>query len=124
MSWYLKVLRNYAGFGGRARRQEYWMFVLVSCCISLGLTGIDFVINLITDSSISIFQGIYGLAVFIPSLAVTIRRLHDIGKSGWFYLVILIPIAGPIWLLVLLCTEGNNYQNEYGFDPKQIAYEI
>jgi len=68
-----------------------------------------------------LFYFVYALAVFIPGLAVGVRRLHDVGKSGWFYLIILIPIVGAIWLLVLFCTDGVVGQNEYGINPKEVA---
>lgn len=63
--------------------------------------------------------GLYSLAVFIPSLAVTVRRLHDTNHSGWMYFVSLIPLIGGIWLLILLCTDGTHGQNQYGPDPKE-----
>lgn len=111
--WYLKVVRdNYANFSGRARRSEYWYFVLFNLIISIVLGIIDYVIG------IELLGSIYSLAVFIPSLAVGIRRLHDVGKSGWFTLIILIPIVGAIWLIVLYATEGDRGSNQYGPDPK------
>ena len=119
MNWYLAVLKNYAGFSGRARRTEYWMFTLISVLISIGLSIIDKVVfGNIGDSDYGVIYLLYSLAVFIPGLAVMVRRLHDVGKSGWFFFIILIPIAGFIWLLVLLCTEGEGRTNEYGKDPK------
>ncbi len=98
MNYYLKVLQNYATFGGRARRSEYWYFVLCNFIIAfaLGFIGV---------------MGIYSLAVLIPGFAVGVRRMHDVGKSGWF---IFIPIYG----LILACTEGTKGDNEYGADPK------
>jgi len=119
LEWYLKVVKeNYANFEGRARRSEYWYFVLVNLLISIVLGVIDYVIG----SDIGIIRGIYSLAVLVPSIAVAVRRLHDIGKSGWFLFVVLIPIAGAIWLLVMLCREGDTGPNEYGSDPKNPNY--
>lgn len=119
LEWYLKVVKeNYANFEGRARRSEYWYFVLVNLLISIVLGVIDYVIG----SDIGIIRGIYSLAVLVPSIAVAVRRLHDIGKSGWFLFVVLIPIAGAIWLLVMLCKEGDTGPNEYGADPKNPNY--
>jgi uncharacterized membrane protein YhaH (DUF805 family) len=115
MEWYLSVLKNYAVFSGRARRKEYWMFVLFNVIFTIVASIIDRVFKT------SIFEILYGLAVLVPGLAVSIRRLHDIGKSGWFLLVALIPIAGPIWLLVLMCTNGEATENQYGANPKQVA---
>jgi uncharacterized membrane protein YhaH (DUF805 family) len=117
LEWYLKVVKeNYANFEGRARRSEYWYFALVNIIISVILAVIDSVIGL------SVLGGIYSLAVLVPSIAVGVRRMHDIGKSGWYLLVALIPIAGFIWLLVLLCKEGDTGPNEYGADPKNPTF--
>ena len=105
MEWYLKVLKNYAGFSGRARRKEYWMFFLVNM-------GISFVIGLIGGAiEFELLGSLYSLAVMIPSIAVGVRRIHDTNKSGWFILI-------PIYNLILFATEGNSGSNEYGEDPK------
>tara|TARA_B100001248_G_scaffold261306_1_gene252061 strand:+ start:347 stop:724 length:378 start_codon:yes stop_codon:yes gene_type:complete len=124
MEWYLKVMRdNYANFSGRARRKEYWMFVLVQTIVMIGLMILDSVLGLDFElQGISLGYGylyLIGLIVhFIPSLAVLVRRLHDVGKSGWFYFIFLIPIIGVLWLLVLYCTEGQKQDNKWGPDPK------
>ena len=124
MKWYLKVMRNnYANFSGRARRKEYWMFVLVQTIVMIGLMILDSVLGLDFElQGISLGYGylyLIGLIVhFIPSLAVLVRRLHDVGKSGWFYFIFLIPIIGVLWLLVLYCTEGQKQDNKWGPDPK------
>ena len=124
MEWYLKVMRdNYANFSGRARRREYWMYVLVQSIIMIGLMILDSILGLDFElQGISLGYGylyLIGLIVhFIPSLAVLVRRLHDVGKSGWFYFIFLIPIIGIIWLLVLYCTEGQKEDNKWGPDPK------
>ena len=124
MEWYLKVMRdNYANFSGRARRKEYWMFVLVQTIVMIGLMILDSVLGLDFElQGISIGYGylyLIGILVhFIPSLAVVVRRLHDVGKSGWFYFIFLIPIIGIIWLLVSICTEGQKEDNKWGPDPK------
>ena len=124
MEWYLKVMRdNYANFSGRARRKEYWMFVLVQTIVMIGLMILDSVMGLDFElQGISLGYGylyLIGLIVhFIPSLAVLVRRLHDVGKSGWFYFIFLIPIIGVLWLLVLYCTEGQKQDNKWGPDPK------
>ncbi len=113
MNWYVKVLKQYADFNGRARRQEYWMFVLFNIIFSIVAGAIDAAIG-----SGGAIGGLYGLAVLIPGLAVSVRRLHDIGKSGWMLLVVLIPVIGAIWLIILFATEGAHGSNEYGADPK------
>lgn len=110
--WYLKcVKQHYADFEGRARRQEYWMFTLVNIIISVVLVGIFSAIKL------PFVANLYSLAVLVPSIAVGVRRLHDIDKSGWFLLLALVPLVN-IWLIVLLATEGTKGSNQYGADPK------
>lgn len=125
MKWYLKVVRdNYANFDGRARRQEYWMFVLFNLIFVFAIAMLSGVLAALFNAPG--FMGlyvIYLLGVFIPSLAVAVRRLHDTGKSGWFYLVGLIPLIGGIWLFVLFVTEGDKGPNEYGPDPKSENFE-
>lgn len=122
MNWYLQVLRQYAEFNGRARRKEYWMFALFNIIFLIVAMIIDNMAGTtIGELPYGLFYCVYALAIFIPGLAVSVRRLHDVGKSGWFYLIILIPIVGGIWLLVLFCTEGVVGQNEYGTNPKEIA---
>lgn len=104
MNWYIKALRQYGDFNGRATRQEYWMFVLFNFLISFvvgficGFIGVPELVNL------------YSLAVLVPSIAVGVRRMHDVGKSGWFLLI-------PIYNLILAVTEGEKGENEYGQEP-------
>lgn len=113
MEWYLKVLKNYVGFEGRARRTEYWMFILFNFIASLilgfigGFIGLD-----------SILAYIYSLAVMLPSLAVAVRRLHDTGRSGWMILLSLIPLVGAIVLIVFMCQDSQPGDNKYGSNPK------
>ncbi len=121
MNWYLDILKNkYAEFGGRARRTEFWSFVLFNFIFSLVAMALD---NIFGIAFCGYGNGpinlLYSLAVLIPSLAVSVRRLHDIGKSGWMLLVALIPIIGAIWLLILFFSEGTHAVNEYGPDPKE-----
>jgi uncharacterized membrane protein YhaH (DUF805 family) len=101
MNWYLAVVKKYAVFSGRARRKEYWMFVLFNIIFSFVATLLDSVIGTTSDSGYGLLSVLYSLAVLLPTLAVGIRRLHDIGKSGWWLLITLIPLIGSIWLLVL-----------------------
>lgn len=120
MNWYLKVLKQYSDFNGRARRTEYWMFTLFHI--------IFLVIAMVLDNLLGITIGgigygpiylIYALALFLPGLGVSVRRLHDIGKSGGMIFIALIPIIGSIWLLVLLASDSNDGDNEYGPNPKE-----
>lgn len=113
MNWYLKVLKNYLGFTGRARRKEYWMFVLFNIIASVILSIIDRIIG------IQLLSSLYALAILLPSLAVAIRRLHDIGKSGWNLLFCLIPILGGFYVLYLLILDSQPGENQYGPNPKE-----
>ena len=111
MSWYLKVVfDNYANFSGRAQRAEFWWFILVSLIVSAIALAVDRSIGLdfLPVFTISI------LAVFIPALAVSVRRLHDVGKSGWMSLINLIPGIGLVFLFVFFCMDSTPEDNKYG----------
>lgn len=118
MQWYLNVLKQYVAFSGRARRKEYWMFVLFSVIISLILTVVE---NLIGISPV--LTGIYSLAVFLPSLGVLVRRLHDTGKSGWWALIGFIPFIGAL-VLIVLATLDSTPDNKYGPNPKTSSASV
>lgn len=119
MNWYLKVLRNYAVFSGRARRKEYWYFFLFNLIITMLLMSLDNFIWLFSQTyEIGLFTSIYSLVVFIPSVAVLVRRLHDSGRSAWWLLLALIPIIGCIILLVFAVVDSEPGTNEYGSNPK------
>jgi uncharacterized membrane protein YhaH (DUF805 family) len=105
MNYYLKVLQNYAKFSGRARRSEYWYFFLFNVIIGIAF---GFVCGILQVPQLA---NIYTLAVLIPAIAVAVRRMHDVGKSGWFVLI-------PIYNIILACTKGDTGDNEYGEDPK------
>lgn len=115
MNYYINALtKNYGNFNGRARRKEYWTFVL--CNVIVG-----FVLGIIAAiTKISIIPGIYYLIVLVPSVALMVRRLHDIGKSGAWFFISFIPVVGAIWLLVLTCMEGGLGSNQYGENPKAV----
>jgi len=142
MKWYLKVIKRYADFSGRARRKELWIFVLFNMIFSnailllenvLGITAFDFAnATMIFDSVLwtatpDLFGNMgfgwlyltYNLAVLLPSFAVGVRRFHDIGKSGWNYFVGLIPFVGVIILLVCFCKDSQTGENEWGTNPKE-----
>ena len=121
MNWYIKCIKQYADFSGRARRKEYWMFTLFNALIAIVLGFVLGVFEVITGTQFisTAISAIYSLFIFIPSLAVCIRRLHDVGKSGWFYLIGLIPIIGWIWLIVLFCTDSQPGANNWGANPKE-----
>ena len=123
MNWYLKCWKQYADFSGRARRKEYWIFSLINYIIIFFLYILQIV--MIESTLWLIFPIIfflYAVAGFLPGLAVNIRRLHDIGKSGWWYLIYLIPIIGAIWLTVLMCLDSEPGENQWGENPKEIEY--
>ena len=97
MNWYLMVLKNYATFNGRARRKEYWMFFLFNIIIAILLAVIEGIVG-----SPGIVGMLYSLAVLIPGIAVSVRRLHDTDRSGWWMLIALVPLIGAIVLLVFM----------------------
>ncbi|MFF5973590.1 DUF805 domain-containing protein [Streptomyces sp. NPDC012769] len=112
MNWYLEAFKKYAVFSGRARRKEFWMFQLFNLIASIVLSIIDAALG------IQLLSLIYVLAVLIPNLAVSVRRLHDTGRSGWWILIGLIPLVGFIVLLVFYASEGEREQNAHGPNPK------
>ncbi|EHM49525.1 MAG: DUF805 domain-containing protein [Yokenella regensburgei] len=118
MDWYLKVLKNYIGFGGRARRKEYWMFVLVSFILAAVISIIDRILGWEHSNGEGVLTTIYGLLVLIPSWAVQFRRLHDTDRTAWWLLLLLIPIIGWIVILVFNCQSGTPGSNRFGPDPK------
>ena len=122
MDWYLKVINNYRDFGGRSRRKEYWMFVLINLMFSMAAAFLDRMFGIAwVDLGYGPLYLIYGLILFIPSLAVLVRRLHDIGKSGWMLFIALIPFIGVFWLLFLLISDSTPGENEYGKNPKELS---
>ncbi len=114
MSWYVECWKNYAVFGGRARRAEYWMFVLINMLVLMGLGVVDFLLGT------AILHDLYCFAVFLPGLAVGVRRLHDTGHSGWWLLIGIIPIIGGIVLLFFMISDSQPGENRFGPNPKAI----
>ncbi len=124
--YYLDILTNkYIDFNGRARRKEYWMWTLYVTLIFIlamildNMLGLNFEL-LGEDLGYGWLYLITGIINFIPGLSIVVRRLHDVGKSGWFYLIILIPIIGFIGILILLCSDGDKEENKWGTNPKII----
>jgi len=131
MKYYITCIKKYADLKGRARRAEYWYFYLFNFLIYMAL----YVLILVTGGTESYYSGttgfgtgvfsillyLYGLFVFLPGLAVGVRRLHDTSRSGWYLLVSLIPLAGAIWLLVMLVQDSTPGPNQYGPNPKEAA---
>lgn len=121
MSWFVEALKKYAVFRGRSRRKEYWYFVLFSVIISIALSIVDTIIGTgSTFGSTGLLAGIFALALLIPSISVSVRRLHDINRTGWWVLISFIPLIGAIVLLVFAVQDGTTGSNRYGSDPKTV----
>ncbi|NEA32895.1 DUF805 domain-containing protein [Streptomyces sp. SID13031] len=118
MHWFTDVIKQYATFSGRARRKEFWMFVLFSWIISIIVNILDRIIGTDSGNGGGLLGSIFSLAILIPSLAVAARRLHDTGRSAYWLFLILAIVVGWIVLLVFYVQEGNPGDNEYGPDPK------
>ena len=122
MNWFMTSVRKYAVFSGRSRRSEYWFFVLFYFLFCIALTIVDMVAGTMSETGeIGLFSSLFALAMFIPSLAVGVRRLHDIGKSGWWLLIGIIPLVGWILLIVWACFDSQPGANAYGPNPKETA---
>ena len=119
MNWYLEVLKKYAVFKGRARRKEYWMFFLFNLVSLVVLAIIDSLTGTFSpEAGLGLLGSLYSLAVLIPSLAVSVRRLHDTNRNGWWLLMALIPLIGAIILLVFMVQDSRSGENQYGPNPK------
>jgi uncharacterized membrane protein YhaH (DUF805 family) len=118
MSWFIEALKKYAVFSGRSRRKEYWMFALFVGVIYAVLLGIGIAADI---PALTIVAVVFYVAVLLPGLAVSVRRLHDTGRSGWWILFGLVPLAGPITLLVFTCLDSQPGANQYGPNPKEAA---
>lgn len=116
MNWYIDAMKKYSDFSGRARRKEYWFFVLFN--IIIGIT-LGFIGGVTGSSLIQLLSGLYSLAVIVPGIAVSVRRLHDTGRSGWLLLLSLIPLIGALILIVFMVQDSMPLQNSYGPNPKQ-----
>lgn len=124
MKWYIKCIKNYTNFSGRARRKEYWMFLLFNILIIFALVFISgFISEVLGSDAGSFIIGAYILFIIIPHFAVVVRRLHDIGKSGAYWFVRFIPIIGVFWLLFLLVEDSAVGNNNYGPNPKKMINE-
>lgn len=117
MNWYIDCWKKYATFSGRARRKEYWMFVLFNLLASILANVLDGIVGV----GWPVVSALYLLAVLLPSWAVFVRRLHDTDHSGWWLLFAFVPVIGTIWLFVLLIRNGSEGTNRYGADPKAAA---
>lgn len=134
MDSYLACLRKYADFSGRARRREFWIFTLANMAIMFALLVIDLIIGgtndngngapSLTTALILLLLFLFYLAIVIPSVAVQVRRLHDIGKSGWWWFIQWVPIIGGIWLFILFLSESQPGSNQWGPNPKEIGAAV
>jgi uncharacterized membrane protein YhaH (DUF805 family) len=134
MKWYLKVIRDYAVFAGRSRRKEFWMFTLINIIISILAMLLDsfagWYLFKPDQEGLGIFysggvlETIYQAFILIPSISVTVRRLHDRGKSGWNFLIVLIPIIGTIWVLIECAMDSIPGENQYGPNPKGVMVNV
>jgi uncharacterized membrane protein YhaH (DUF805 family) len=125
MNWYIEAVKKYATFTGRARRKEYWYFTLFNIVIVIPLTLIDMMTGTFSkEANMGLFSGLFILAILIPSIAVSIRRLHDTNRTGWWMLISFIPILGPIVLLIFLVQDSQIGENRYGPNPKEVIAQV
>ena len=117
VQWFVQPLIKYADFSGRSRRREYWWFAAFNMAVSIVLGVVEAMVG---KSQYSLLAGVYCLAVLVPSIAVTVRRLHDTGRNGWWFLISLIPIVGSLVMLVYMVTDSGPGRNQYGPNPKVI----
>ena len=121
MNWWIICMKKYVDFSGRARRAEYWMFTLFSIVFAIAAIVLDNVLGLVSeDTGYGVLYALFTLGIIFPGWAVTVRRLHDIGKSGWWILVDFIPYIGSIWLFVLTVMDSQPGDNQYGANPKLV----
>jgi uncharacterized membrane protein YhaH (DUF805 family) len=122
MDLYLDVLKKYAQFHGRARRKEYWYFQMFTTGIVIILVILDVGLGTFSDDdAVGLLSGLYSLMVFLPSLAVSVRRLHDTDRSAWWLLVALIPVIGVFVLVYFMAQDSTPGQNRYGANPKWVV---
>ena len=122
MHWLTGPITKYAVWKGRATRSEYWYFILITTLITVGLTMIDLAVGTYDEeTNQGLISGLFSLFIFLPSIAVFVRRLHDAGRSGWWFWVLLVPLVGLIVILVFFCTDSQEEANQYGPNPKDLA---
>lgn len=115
MHYFTDALKQYATFTGRATRKEFWMFVLMSIIAQILVSFVSWILIALTRLDVFAYlTPLFVLAIFLPSIAIGARRLHDTSRTGWWLLISFIPVIGSIWLLVLLCLESTPGANEYG----------
>jgi len=124
MNWYLEALKKYAVFSGRSRRKEYWYFFLFNSIFYLILLIIDTLTGTYNqENGMGLLTTIYFIAVLLPSLGLSVRRLHDTNRRGWWILLSLIPIIGAIVLLIFMVQDSTPGENRFGSNPKEAVSE-
>lgn len=126
MNYFLDALGKYAVFSGRARRSEYWYFVLFTCLIAFALAAIGLAVAAATHGPSTLVQYLvdfFSVLILLPSLAVSVRRLHDIGMSGWWVLLNLVPFGGLV-LVYFFCQDSQSGTNQYGPNPKEVSSDF
>jgi len=119
MNWFLKAVSSYAAFSGRARRSEYWYFYLFFMVFYVAALVVDVAVgSWSADAGAGLVSTLFSFVLLLPGLAVTVRRLHDTGRSGWWVLLYFVPIVGLVVMLVFLCTDSQPGDNAYGPNPK------
>ena len=122
MNYFLDVLKNkYAKFDGRARREEFWMFILFNVIIAIGLFVVDFVIGLVLRHNFHILGTLFFFAMLVPRIALAVRRLHDTNRSGWFVLLSVVCCIGWVMLLIFYIQDSTPGENQYGPNPKEVG---
>jgi len=122
MNWFAAALKKYATFSGRSRRKEYWYFFLCYVLLSILLAAFDVMLGVHDEKSgVGLLSGTFALATLLPAIAVGARRLHDIGRTGWWLLIGLVPLIGGIILFIFAVRDGDSGPNAYGPDPKAVA---
>ena len=125
MNWWLTAIKKYADFSGRARRTEYWMFILFNLMFAIVAIVFDSILRSASEEpGYGLFYALFSLAIVVPTWTVTVRRLHDVGKSGWWIFISLIPIIGGIWLFILTVSDSQPGDNQYGPNPKMNLVQI
>ena len=120
MNWYLDAWKNYVTFTGRSRRTAYWMFVLFQILVYIAVAILGMILSGGNSNSAAAtgLMALVTLGLLLPSIAVTVRRLHDTNRTGWWILISFLPLIGGIWLLVLTILDGTPATNRFGPDPK------
>ena len=120
MHWLIDPIKKYTVWEGRATRSEYWYFSLFTLLITIGLAIIDTGLGTMDEATgQGLLGALWSLFILLPTIAVFVRRLHDTGRSGWWFWILLVPLIGFIVILVFMCIDSESEENQYGANPKQ-----